>query len=81
MEKAVDGELTKLMLEGLEPEKTVEEQAIDDAAFDAEIKEINDMPVDMTARERVEAFYGKDWTVNMDDEQVNELLNDMLEGD
>ena len=45
MEKAVDRELTKLMLEGLEPEKTVEEQAIEDASFDAEIKAINDMPV------------------------------------
>lgn len=78
MAKAVEGELTKLMLEGLEPEKTVEEQAIEDAAFDAEIKELESMPVDMTPRERVEAFYGKDWTVNMDDDQVDALLADML---
>ena len=79
MEKAVDRELTKLMLEGLEPEKTVEEQAIEDASFDAEIKEINDMPVDRTPRERVESLYGKDWTKDMGDDQVNELLKDILE--
>ncbi len=78
LEKAKEGELLQIMSEGLEPEKTVEEQVIEDAAYDAEIKELESLPVDMTPRERVEAFYGKDWTKDMDDEQVNDLLNDML---
>jgi hypothetical protein len=68
-----------MMLEGLEPEKTAEEQVIEDAKDNAELLALENEPVDMTPRERVEIIYGKGWTKDMDDEQVNELLGDILE--
>lgn len=49
------------------------------ALMELEEADAADEPVDMTPRERVEAFYGKSLADMYDDEQINEALAIMLE--
>ena len=53
-------------------ERTDEEIAQELADFDKELNEIENAPADMTLREKLEDFFGKDLVDQMDDEQVVE---------